>query len=57
MIASLTCEECGAPYPPDSPRVMKAATTKTESDLGAAKLCWVCARLYRSSEAEAKEEK
>jgi hypothetical protein len=57
MIASLTCEGCGAPYPPDSPRVMKAATTKTESDLGAAKLCWVCARLYRSSEAEAKEDK
>lgn len=49
------CEVCHAVYAIDEARVRRALTTCDPEHQQAAKLCWVCARLYRSVRSEAPE--
>ncbi|MEI9975086.1 MAG: hypothetical protein WDO73_25350 [Ignavibacteriota bacterium] len=53
----LRCKVCNGPYLLNEARVVKAMHTGSEADAELAKLCWVCARLRRSIDAEAAVER
>jgi len=50
-----TCKVCGAPYSFTEARVLRHARDPKHGDPETPKLCWVCARLRHSANAEASQ--